>query len=309
MSDLSTIYELQQLLEKQGIKSVNGRLLKTDENGNESFLGGQMSKAELKTAYVLNLNVGQFFKRHPLENIGFLTLTFDKWVKDPREANRRFNSFRKHSLSLVSKEWIKVTEPHKDGRPHFHLLVALNEDIRTGFDWDSFIEAQDLYKSEKETVRQKAANKRYISSASPGLRSLWTQFRMDAKTYGVGRTEFLPIRKAGEAATRYVGKYIEKGSVHRTGAWKGARLTSYSQGFGRVANSSFSWVVASSFRVYAQKASEWHGVKEEEMCNVFGSKWAYKLLLAQSNGLTARTAAAFLCDSTEGYYERFHRLT
>tara|TARA_B110001469_G_C9356355_1_gene187186 strand:- start:282 stop:485 length:204 start_codon:yes stop_codon:yes gene_type:complete len=65
--------------------------------------------------------------------------------------------------------------------------------------------------------------------------------------------------------------------------------------------------MASSFRIYAARASEWHGVSEDDMAARFGNKWAYKLLLAQSNDLTAREGAAFLCESTEGYYEQYHR--
>ena len=306
MNCLNTELKLQKLLAAKGFQKVGHRFLKTDENGKQEFIGG-MSKAELKTAFVLNLNVGEFFKRHLLENIGFLTLTFPTWVKTPREANKHFNKFNTHFLSTVSKEWIKVTEPHKDGRPHFHLLVAFSDDIRTGFDWDSFVAAQALYKSEGKSSAEYEMRKAYVSSCQPRLRDLWGMLRAACKTHGIGRSELLPIRKQGEAATKYVGKYIEKGSVHRTGAWKGARLTSLSHGFPRVARSSFSWVMASSFRIYAARASEWHGVTEDDMAARFGNKWAYKLLLAQSNDLTAREGAAFLCESTEGYYEQYHR--
>jgi hypothetical protein len=309
LSSLETQFSIQEKLEKVGLKQVGkNRFLQIDENGVESFIGG-MSKPELKTAFVLNMNVGEFFKRHPLENIGFLTLTFPRWVKTPREANKHFNQFNSHFLREISKEWIKVTEPHKDRRPHFHLLVAFPYDIRTGFDWETFVLAQKLYKENGKCPAEAAARKSYVLACQPKLRLLWSELRKACKLYGIGRSELLPIRKVGEAATRYVGKYIEKGSVHRTGEWAGARLTSYSQGFPRVARCSFSWVMASSFRIYASRASEWHGVPEDEMCQRFGSKWAYKLLLAQSNKLTAREAAAFLCESTEGYFKKYHKVT
>ena len=306
MNCLNTELKLQKSLAAVGLQKIGHRFLKIGENGEQEFIGG-MSKAELKTAFVLNLNVAEFFKRHPLDNIGFLTLTFPSLVKTPKDANKHFHSFNSNFLRSVSKEWIKVTEPHKDGRPHFHLLVAFDDDIRTGFDWDSFVAAQALYKSEGKTPAEYTARKAYVSTCQPRLRDLWAMTRTACKKYGIGRSELLPIRKQGEAATKYVGKYIEKGSVHRTGAWKGARLTSLSHGFPRVARCSFSWVMASSFRIYAQRASEWHGVSEDNMTRRFGSKWAYKLLLAQSNGMTAREGAAFLCESTEGYYEQYHR--
>ena len=210
-------------------------------------------------------------------------------------------------MSSLTTEWIKVTEPHKDKRPHFHLLVAFPYDIRTGFDWDSFVQAQKIYKEKGKCPEEHAARKSYVNACQPALCSLWSDLRKACKAYGIGRSELLPIRSVGGAATRYVGKYIEKGSVHRTGDWAGARLTSYSQGFPRVARCSFSWVMATSFRIYAARASEWHGVSEDEMKMRFGSKWAYKLLLAQSNNLTAREAAVFLCESTDGYFDKHHR--
>jgi len=277
----------------------DGRVLEKMEDGTERILGG-LSRSELKTAFVLNQNVGAFFGRHPLENVGFLTLTFGRHVRTPKKANKLFNSFNSHFLRTECREWIKVTEPHKDGRPHFHLLLAFDYDIRTGFDFDLFESAQSS-RVNGDTELHRTLTRRYAASALPALRRLWAVTRSACSKYGVGRSELLPIRKTGEASTRYVGKYIEKGGVHRTGEWKGARLTSYSHGFPRCANVRFQWMNgAALFRQYCREAQEVHGVPEERMPERFGSKWAYKLLKAQSALLTPEQGARFLQASSAG---------
>ena len=92
----------------------------------------------------------------------FLTLTFADNVTNIREASRRFNSLRKHVLSARYKSYIRVIERTKKGRIHFHLLVALFEDIRTGFDFSS-VDSGDY------------------RSANHSLRSEWAFWRKNAK--------------------------------------------------------------------------------------------------------------------------------
>ena len=127
--------------------------------------------------------------KYSLERLGFLTLTFAQDIKDPIEAQRRFNSLATHVLRDRYADYIRIWERTKKGRIHYHLLVVLPEDIRTGF---SFVEAEfGVY-----------------TSAPKALRSEWAFWRSTAKEYGFGRTELLPIRSTAEGIARYVGKYI-----------------------------------------------------------------------------------------------------
>ena len=67
-----------------------------------------------------------------IERIGFFTLTFADHVTNLREAQRRFRSIRAHVIVKRYERAIVVWERHKSGRIHFHLVVVLKEDIRTG---------------------------------------------------------------------------------------------------------------------------------------------------------------------------------
>ncbi len=159
-----------------------------------------------------------------LEHIGFLTLTFADHVTDIREAQRRFNSFQTHVLHARYRAHISVLERSKNERIHFHLLVVLNADIRTGFDFDAI------------------KNKDY-KTANTAIRSEWKFLRDIAKKYRFGRTELLPIKSSVEAISRYVGKYIGKHMGSRKEQDKGARLVRYSHS-GRMATTRFSFATS-----------------------------------------------------------------
>ena len=92
-----------------------------------------------KSASALAWNVQYFVDTYGLSNVGFLTLTFRDHVTDPKEAQRRFNSLKTHILAKRYRAYIRVMEPMKSGRIHYHLLVALHSDIRTGFDFPLYI--------------------------------------------------------------------------------------------------------------------------------------------------------------------------
>lgn len=286
-------HQVNKQLDASDFRMEKGRLVFTDKEGKEAFVGG-MSGCEKKTAYVLRQNVDAFFKRNELGRIGFLTLTFGRDVVTPKEANRRFNNWRADFLGSHALEWLKVTEPHKDGRPHFHLLVAFPFELREGFNFDDFIECQAEYKAHGKTPKYQNLNRSYVSSAPSGLRDMWAFLRATCKAHGVGRSELLPIRKEGEATTKYVGKYIEKGSVNRTGAWKSARLVSYSHSFKRCANSRFSWVMGSAIREYFAECATYHKTGYDDMQEVYGSAWAWRLIQCKEADYSPAVAAAVL---------------
>jgi hypothetical protein len=161
----------------------------------------------------------------------------------------------------------------KSGRVHYHLLVNVGKDIRTGVDF-------------KELV-----NRNY-SSAPPSLRQEWSFWRMTAKKYGFGRTELLPVASNAEAIGRYVGKYISKNiGQKRPDEDKGVRLVEYSRG-ARVHSTRFQFVTENSkkwrskVKAFAKLMTDSGATLDpetgdcpqltfENLSQYLGPKWAY----------------------------------
>jgi hypothetical protein len=183
-----------------------------------------------RTAWALQVNVQAFVHRHGLERVGFLTLTFAKPIFIIAEAQKRLASLRAGVLQPRYLEAIRVLERHKSGGIHYHLLVAMSFDIRTGFDFAAACPS-------KESLA--AGVKADYRSASPALQDEWAYWRRTAKLYGFGRTELLPIRSDAEAVGRYVGGYIGKHCEVREERDRGARLVAYMGP--RVATQRFAW--------------------------------------------------------------------
>lgn len=181
-----------------------------------------LSGPHKKVANALSWNVAHLCKKHGVERVGFLTLTFADHVLDVRESSRRFNSLATHVLRERYGHYIRVLERQKSGRIHYHLLVVLPDDIRTGADFDAFAE-------------------RSYKTANNHLRREWAFWRKTAPLYGFGRTELMPIRSDAAAMGQYVGKYIGKHIGQREERDKGARLVSYA-GDARMATSKHSVV-------------------------------------------------------------------
>lgn len=199
-----------------------------------------------------------------LEHLGFLTLTFSDNVLDGREAQRRFHSLSTHVLRDRYKAYIRVLERQKSGRIHYHLLVVLDADIRTGFDFAAI------------------TNHDY-RSASQELRVEWAFWRQTAKDYGFGRTELLPVKSTSEGIARYVGKYISKHLQARQEDDKGLRLVDYSQG-ARMASTRFQFATKGSaswrrkLRLFASMVCDAHHYPVPSMqalSKLLGPRWAY----------------------------------
>jgi hypothetical protein len=156
-------------------------------------------------------------------------------------------------------------ERQKSGRIHYHLLVVLGVDIRTGFDFQEV--SQGNYKS-----------------ASKNLRDEWAFWRKTARKYRFGRTELLPIKSTIEAMAKYVGKYISKHIENRNYEDKGARLVRYSRG-ARAGTTRFMFKSEGSdawrrkVAVFAQILQNKHPEQSistlDDLKRVLGSRWAY----------------------------------
>lgn len=219
--------------------------------------------ASRRTAAALALNVQGLAARFGLSRLGFLTLTFADDVRDRVEALRRFNSLRTHVIASRYAEYIRVLERHASGRIHFHLLLVLDSDIRSGVDFGAFSRCD-------------------YRSASRALRSEWSFWRRVAPRFGFGRTELLPIKSSSEAVAFYVGKYISKHFFSRRLEDKSCRLVGCSSG-ARFATTRFTFVCEGSARwrsnvaLFCSMLSErlGHPVSYGDLPGLLGDRWAF----------------------------------
>ncbi len=211
-----------------------------------------------KTAALLAWTIFTLAVKYGIEQMGMLTMTFADHVTEPKEATRRLKSLIVGVLNPRYLAWVRVFERQESGRIHFHLIVVLKDDIKTGADFAAF-KAKDY------------------RSASPALRSEWAFWRKTAKLYRFGRTELLPIKSSAEAISRYVGKYISKHIGCREERDKGVRLAGFSKG-ARVGTTRFAWSTPGSWvwRRKLKTLAESLGVKEiAGMTARFGPRWAF----------------------------------
>jgi hypothetical protein len=217
-----------------------------------------------RTAFALQINVQAMVERWTLERVGFLTLTFADHVLDPRVAQERMRSLRAGVLAKRYPAAIRVIERQKSGRIHYHLLVALGDDIRTGCDFDAFVRGD-------------------YRSAPRALRREWAFWRRAAKQYGFGRTELLPVKSSSAAIGRYVGKYIAKHLDQREDRDKRVRLVSY-MGCGKVASTRFAWASGGAaewrkkLRAFVEMLHSAGAIRTPTMDAMrlkFGPRWAH----------------------------------
>ena len=247
-----------------GIEEGAGLPCLSSNNSIETHQSSRLSTQHRKAAAALMWNVRALCERHGIDRVGFLTLTFADHVTDVREASKRFNSLASNVLNGRYADWVRVLERQKSERIHYHLLVALSQDIRTGVDFGAL------------------ANRDY-GTAGKGLRGEWAFWRSTARKYRFGRTELLPIKSSEEAIGRYVGKYIGKHLEARKEADKGARLVAYSAG-ARMAVTRFSWTSTGAqewrrkVRTFAWMMFQSQGIPPtmHGLRVALGPRWAYR---------------------------------
>lgn len=263
--------------EKQARLTANYRAKRHEKSvdGKRTFDKPLLSR-DRKAAETLFLNASELLGRG-VECCAFVTMTtgdnLSYWTPDGWEAARnRFKAWISHALGFEyvfgKCDWCRVIEPQRRGAIHWHLLIALGVDIRTGVDFDAF-------------------NRGDYRSAGCALRGFWSRLRESAERYGFGRCEIMPIKsEKWEAAARYVGKYISKGIRREVFEFEceqkarplHSRRVGYSAGGWRVANLHFSWL--DSGEPY-RRAVEWwalsNGIETyEEIKTVFGKRWAWR---------------------------------
>lgn len=241
-----------------------------------------------KQALQISLCIEKMAELYGLQNIAFQTLTFKENLTDPKEAQRRFNSLATNVLKPRYGEYIAIRERQKRGAIHYHLLVPVFNDIRTGFDW-----------SDLDTAKTLPRGKRY-PSASPALRAEWRFWRQTAPSYGFGRTELLPVRSSREAISAYIGKYLGKDLQNSTPEDKGARRISITSGiragtihFQLLNSSTKQWRQnVAKFAQLVGRAYHCEITKFSDLTQKLGPRWAY-LNATMINDLTNERMALY----------------
>jgi hypothetical protein len=217
-----------------------------------------------KKQKTLTGNVQYWANKLGVENLGFLTLTFKENMRDKKEAQRRWNNLNR-TISRDGKftVLVKVLEVQRRGAFHYHLLVKIGEDIRTGFDWVAFKKAAEAYNA-KDKEEGKRQTKIYATSATDHLRHLWGYMRAKCKSHGFGRSELMPIEYPNNIGS-YLGKYLNKDDQEReNGTWanveltKGMRRVSYGRKEIKTHSAKFSWVAhPRSNPLFRHRLKEW----------------------------------------------------
>jgi coenzyme F420-reducing hydrogenase delta subunit len=162
-----------------------------------------------KVANTLTENIRYLCETHGIEHVAFFTLTFAEHITDGKEAQRRLHSLQSGVLNERYPHRIRVFERQKSGRIHYHFVVVVPDDIRTGVDPVAI--ANGDYKT-----------------ANKALKREWAFWHKTCKKYGFGRHNLQPVKSSHDALALYIGKYIGKGFQFRDERDKGVRLVSYS---------------------------------------------------------------------------------
>lgn len=224
----------------------------------------KLSASGKRSKFVLQCEVMAFIKRWGIEHVGFLTLTFADQVVSVQEAQRRFHSLLTNVIAPRYGQGIVVSERQQSGRIHFHLLVYLSADIRTGFDFAA-VARQDY------------------RSACQALRDEWSWWREHAGDYNFGRCEMLPVRTSRAQVAHYIGKYLSKHGEYRRDIDRGARLVryyGYQEAGARTAHCRVGWVTPGAW-VWRKRLAAFaarHGFTDTaEIRRAYGSHWCWCL--------------------------------
>lgn len=177
-----------------------------------------------------------------------------------------------------------------NGNPHYHLLVAVPWDMRPAdFDWTAFAatarqpgESKEAFRLRQRSPEWRELRQRYVASSAPEPLAVWRRLREHLADYGLGRSEFVPVRKLG-AITEYIGKYLEAGVRIRIHGWKGARRVETDRrtsALWKTHSRQFSWFSPGA-REWRQRVGEIAallGVSDLDGISArLGPKWAYWL--------------------------------
>lgn len=236
----------------------------------------EFTPAHRKTAYKLKRNIEALFDVYGINRLGFLTLTF-RYLYCPKEASRRLHNFERRCLNGRYAAWIWVRERQGNGSQHFHLVIVLDHDIRSGVDFDKL---QALLDRGRGVTHADWVN----AGIGRKLFEEWAFLRRACKAYGIGRHNLVPIRSNVEGMSKYVGKYVSKHIEKRAVQDKGVRMV----GFGgspvaKRAAGAMAWASPGAtlsrlkLGLFVRAMGCTHENYRERFKEWFGPKWMYHL--------------------------------
>jgi hypothetical protein len=159
-------------------------------------------------------------------------------------------------------------ETHKDAVWHFHVVVAVKADIRTGTDAETLSNYKLPYWMRRG---------RHLRNEA--LAAEWESLLLVCFKYRFGRPQLLPIRKTGSALARYVASYLGK-SWGRVPSGRRSRLVRYSRSLSGSFSMRFSPNTLGNLihRTRLKLAASMLDFREYgDFADYFGSRWHYYL--------------------------------
>jgi len=230
----------------------------------------RLSSIDRKRAEATRQNIQSFAARHGTST-GVMTVTFpdDLTTKD---AQKRLANFKRRVLKEHFGESITVREFHKNGKPHFHLVIDCLGDVTTGFNWE-YYDALEAWNKSGYKGRKPSGDLGKTSR----LQELHDIINEKRKAYHLGRTELVPVRNP-DAVGFYLGGYLSKSLDNKPDDAKGTRAVNYSHDAPRPFKGAFSWANESAWlwRAKLETWAEGHGCFSlQDVRSLFGPKWAY----------------------------------
>lgn len=269
-------------LDNEGDAARDGQVLDGGASPSLSFcnnsnkLGSKAPSYVAKKAESLRLNLKAMIEKYGLDQIGFFTLTFADNVVDRKEAQRRFNSFAVGFIRDHVNGYIAAVERQLRGAVHYHLVVALPFDIRSGFDFGAARKAAECHRA-GDREGQRRWERLYFASANEQLRGWWRLVRQEAPKYGFGRCETLPVLSNEDGICYYVGGYVASEWQRRDGRDKGLRTLRYGLDKGvRRASQAFSWAKGAG-KDWRDGCAVVAGFLMVRDLSVVGKRWAFEL--------------------------------
>lgn len=263
--------------------------LNAPKNGDKEWIPA----AQKKKATVMRLEMADMAKVHGIDSVVTYMLSFPTRI-ERKEAERRYHSLHTNLFRKIFQCGLHVIERSNSGRLHFHGAAVLHgaEDVRTGFDIDSYMEWQaEQQKGSKGNLgRKKALTRAFGLNATPALKEIWKKMApAQMKKYGFGLAHVVPILKTPEAAAIYFAKYLSKGKPDSAWAYKeedkGRRSVRY-WGKRRVAsvhhspNTKNSWKWRRRVEFAAKVIGETtrgYAYTHDEFTEYLGKRWCFHL--------------------------------
>ena len=259
-----------------------------------------VARSAYKTEFCLKTNIEIAVERYGIGHLAFFTVTFAKPVYCPKVAQKRLHSLITNVIRRrYGDRYIAVFERHASDAIHFHFVIYVPKDIRSGFDWSL---AEMAYEAQKERdfVRAGKLWREAADKAENGdfLRGEWAFWRgLNRRYRWLGRCEMLPIRSTAEAVARYTGGYIAKHMQHRRPEDKGINLVRYGKGMHWArSRMAFNSPMCQLWRLRLKEFAHQVGCGSmDALKKKFGAKWAFRCAPAiQAIPLLVRLAGGII---------------